>query len=69
MELNFFVEQLYLNVIEEDLELFLFELFGFLLDFFDDLLLILGLGLEFPGVEYFRQQSSIELVFVMSLFE
>lgn len=69
MELDFFVEQLCLNVIEEDLELFLFELFGFLLDFFYDFLLILGLGLEFAGIEDFRQQTSIELVFVMSLFD
>jgi hypothetical protein len=69
MELDFFVEQLHLNVIEEDFELLLFEIFGFLLYFFDDFLLILGLGLEFAGVEYFRQQTSIELVFVMSLFE
>lgn len=42
-----------MDVVEKVGELFLLELFGFLSDFGDELFLVIVLGLEFAGVEYF----------------
>ncbi len=44
MELDFLIKELQLNVVEKVVELFLLELFGFLTDFRDELVLLIGLG-------------------------
>jgi hypothetical protein len=44
MELDFLIKELQLNVVEKVVELFLLELFDFLPDFRDELVLLIGLG-------------------------
>jgi hypothetical protein len=53
MELNLFIKELDLNVVKKVIKLVLLEVFDYLFDFRYELFLLMILGLEFVGVEYF----------------